>query len=382
DFSRMNFVYTLLSKRKLQWFVDEGLVSGWDDPRFPTVRGIRRRGMTVEALRQYVLMQGASQKNMLLEWDKIWAANKKLIDPVAPRHTALRKRALVPVTVTGAPSAAYVADVPRHKKNAALGSKQTVFSAQLFVDQADAAALAVAEEVTLMDWGNAVVSAIERASDGVVTGVTMALHLQGDVRATKKKLTWLAQHPQIHPVEAVMLDYDYLITKKKLEEGDDIADALTPTTEFVEPAIVDANVGALPAGSIIQLERIGYFIVDRVAADSELGVVSLIRIPDGKAATMASKHKEDNTAANKAQGGKKESKPLAKGSPWDKGNASKAKKEQQPSASAASAAADRALGLPPHGAVTSMYKTPHMHGEVALPPSPDVTAMYQTKKYY
>ncbi|KAJ1729138.1 glutamate--tRNA ligase [Coemansia sp. Benny D160-2] len=387
DFSRMNFVYTLLSKRKLQWFVDEGLVSGWDDPRFPTVRGIRRRGMTVEALRQYVLMQGASQKNMLLEWDKIWAANKKLIDPVAPRHTALRKRALVPVTVTGAPSAAYVADVPRHKKNAALGSKQTVFSAQLFVDQADAAALAVAEEVTLMDWGNAVVSAIERASDGVVTGVTMALHLQGDVRATKKKLTWLAQHPQIHPVEAVMLDYDYLITKKKLEDGDDIADALTPTTEFVEPAIVDANVGALPAGSIIQLERIGYFIVDRVAADSELGVVSLIRIPDGKAATMASKHRGDSAAASKALDGKKESKPLAKGSPWDKGNASKAKKAQLPSASpapaaAASAAADSALGLPRHDAVTSMYRTPHMHGEVALPPSSDVTAMYQTKKYY
>ncbi|KAJ2538709.1 glutamate--tRNA ligase, partial [Coemansia sp. RSA 1933] len=94
DFSRMNFVHTLLSKRKLQWFVDNGLVTGWDDPRFPTVRGIRRRGMTIEALRQYVLMQGASQKNMLLEWDKIWAVNKKCIDPVAPRHTALRKKDL------------------------------------------------------------------------------------------------------------------------------------------------------------------------------------------------------------------------------------------------------------------------------------------------
>lgn len=64
-------------------------MTGWDDPRFPTVRGIRRRGMTIEALRQYILMQGASQKNLELEWDKIWALNKKVIDPVAPRHTAL-----------------------------------------------------------------------------------------------------------------------------------------------------------------------------------------------------------------------------------------------------------------------------------------------------
>lgn len=89
DFSRVNFVYTLLSKRKLTWFVNEGKVSGWDDPRFPTVRGILRRGMTVEALRNYILMQGASQKDMLMEWDKIWSLNKKAIDSVAGRYYAL-----------------------------------------------------------------------------------------------------------------------------------------------------------------------------------------------------------------------------------------------------------------------------------------------------
>jgi glutamyl-tRNA synthetase len=83
-----------LSKRKLTWFVEKGIVGGWDDPRFPTVRGIRRRGMTIEALRDYILMQGASQKTLELEWDKIWTLNKKVIDPVAPRHTALAKELL------------------------------------------------------------------------------------------------------------------------------------------------------------------------------------------------------------------------------------------------------------------------------------------------
>ena len=91
DFSRLNFIYTLLSKRKLHWFVDNKHVRGWDDPRFPTVRGIRRRGMTVEALTQFMLSQGPSQAVVSLEWDSIWALNKKVIDPVAPRFWSILK---------------------------------------------------------------------------------------------------------------------------------------------------------------------------------------------------------------------------------------------------------------------------------------------------
>ncbi|KAJ2405385.1 glutamate--tRNA ligase [Coemansia sp. RSA 2526] len=361
DFSRMNFVYTLLSKRKLQWFVDSGIVGGWDDPRFPTVRGIRRRGMTIDALRQYVLMQGASQKNMLLEWDKIWALNKKIIDPVAPRHTALLKKELVPVTVVGGPDVPFTKDQPRHKKNPELGTKQTVFSSLVFVDQADAASFAHNEEVTLMDWGNAIVQDIVRTGD-VVTALTVQLHLEGDVKATKKKITWLGQDPDVHPVEALLVDYDYLITKKKIEENDSIEDILTPVSEFADTAIVDANVGLLAKGAIIQLERRGYYIVDKEAAQSELGLVTLINIPDGKAASTASKHKEDPNATKIKSG---------KGNSWDK-----------PSAKAKAVHPDAALSLPEPKDTCNMYESKHMYGDVAVGKPKDITSMYETHKYY
>lgn len=85
EYSRLNMTHTVLSKRKLAWFVNEHLVDGWDDPRFPTVRGILRRGMTVEGLKQFIIAQGSSKSVVFMEWDKIWAFNKKVIDPVAIR---------------------------------------------------------------------------------------------------------------------------------------------------------------------------------------------------------------------------------------------------------------------------------------------------------
>ena len=296
DYSRLNFVYTLLSKRKLAWFVSENRVTGWDDPRFPTVRGIRRRGMTIEALREYILMQGASKNTILLEWDKLWSINKRIIDPIAPRYVALTGDHLCRVLVVGGegcPEVAELREIPRHKKNPQIGTKQMAFSANLLMEQADVATLKVGDEFTLMDWGNAIVESVNMADNKTVASISIKLNLKGDFKKTSLKATWLSPDP-LALVPLSLHDYDYLITKKKLEEEDSLDDCLTPITEFITPAIGDANLAKdIKVGDIIQLERKGYFIVDAVPSTNELSQtrpIRLISIPDGRAKSIASKH--------------------------------------------------------------------------------------------
>ncbi|SCU86357.1 LAMI_0D01728g1_1 [Lachancea mirantina] len=271
DFARVNFVRTLLSKRKLQWMVDKDVVSNWDDPRFPTVRGVRRRGMTVEGLRNFVLSQGPSRNVINLEWNLIWAFNKKVIDPVAPRHTAIVKP--VKFFLEGAPSSPVVELKPKHKKNPAVGEKKVIYYEKVLIDQDDADLITEGEEVTFMDWGNVIVT--KKNKDGSFTG---KLHLEGDFKKTKLKLTWLADTDD--KVDAELVDFDHLITKDKLEEGEDFQDFLTPQTEFHTAAVADLNVKDMKVGDIIQFERKGYYRLDSTPEAGKPYV--FFSIPDGK----------------------------------------------------------------------------------------------------
>jgi glutamyl-tRNA synthetase len=137
-----------------------------------------------------------------------------------------------------------------------------------------------------MDWGNAFVRSKSTGPSGEITSITMELHLDGDFRKTKKKVTWLPQPTGEHTlIDITLLDYDYIITKKKLEENDDVKDFVTPVTEFREEAVADANVRELQKGDIIQFERKGYYIFDGSAGER----LQFIHIPDGRAASLASK---------------------------------------------------------------------------------------------
>lgn len=275
DFARVNFIRTLLSKRKLQWFVDKKYVDNWDDPRFPTVRGVRRRGMTVEGLKNFVISQGPSKNIINLDWSIIWAANKKIIDPVAPRHTAVVDP--VPVDIVDGPAQPVVEQKPKHKKNPDVGLKDVVYANKIIIDRADADLLQDGEEFTLMDWGNAIVTKIAKTGDKV-DSIQVKLNLDGDFRKTKYKLTWLADTAD--KVDIEMVDFDHLITKDKLDEGDNFEDFLTPKTEFHTTGYGDLNVKKMNVGDIIQFERKGYFRLDSKPTDTAPYI--FFTIPDGK----------------------------------------------------------------------------------------------------
>ncbi|KAF2021367.1 glutamyl-tRNA synthetase [Aaosphaeria arxii CBS 175.79] len=285
-FARLNFVKTLLSKRKLTKIVDTGFVDGWDDPRMPTVRGVRRRGVTIPALREFILKQGPSKNIVNLDWYSFWATNKKHIDPVAARYTAISDAAKVPVTVVGARDGIHTEEKDKHAKYTNLGKKKVVFSGNILLEQADAASFAQDEEITLMNWGNAFVRKISHSINplaspaglSTVTGLELELHLQGDVKKTSKKVTWLSADQDLVPVKLV--DFDYLITKDKLEPEDELEKFLNPNTKTETTALADCNVANLKVDDIIQFDRKGYFRIDEAFAHGK--PVVAFQIPTGK----------------------------------------------------------------------------------------------------
>lgn len=288
NFARMAFVRTFLSKRKLTKVVEQGSVWGWDDPRMPTVRGIRRHGMTIPALQEFILQQGPSKSITLMDWTKFWATNKKFIDPVAARYTAIEAKDKVICTVLGAPEVPESQQKDVHAKNAALGTKKVVFSKNIILDQADAQTFAQDEEITLMNWGNAIVRKISHSHDPssllpggktpVITSLELELHLQGDVKTTKKKVTWLSTDQDLVPI--TLHEFDYLLTKDKLEEEDEFEKFLNPNTETVVECLADCNVAALKEDEIMQFDRKGFYRVDKSAKDGAAG--AFFQIPTGK----------------------------------------------------------------------------------------------------
>ena len=283
-YSRLNLTNTVMSKRKLTHLVDNGAVDGWDDPRMPTVRGIMRRGLTVEALKQFIISQGSSRSVNYMEWDKIWAFNKKLLDPVVARHTTVDLVYNVPVLIKGQKLESRKS--ARHPKNPDVGEKNVWTGPRVLIDGADAEQLKENENATFINWGNLMIKKVNK-KDGKVESVE-ATDNTGDANFKKTlKVTWLCDDEDNSPkTPAVLVYYDHIISKPILDKDDDFKNYVNKDSKYEVEMLGDPELKTLRKGDMVQIQRRGYFIcdVEYKPYNSAVGRARpcvLICIPDG-----------------------------------------------------------------------------------------------------
>jgi len=289
-FCRMNFQYTVLSKRKLTWFVNEKLVTGWDDARFPTVRGVVRRGVSIPALKSYIYAQGASRRVVNMVWHNFWSENKKELDKTARRFMAIDATDNATLTITNFPpsSGETYKSTSLHPKDPSMGERPIRLSSKVLLEKVDADACVVGENIVLLRWG---IVKITEKDGSSLKGECVP---DGDFKACKLKVTWMAL-PDISEdiavdvtsnCPAILTEFDHLVTKEKLEEGDKFEDYVNPNTIAETKAIGDACLKTLQEGDVIQLERRGFYRVDKPYMGENSPIV-LYMIPDGKTKSMS-----------------------------------------------------------------------------------------------
>mmetsp|Transcript_34079 Transcript_34079/g.71713 ORF Transcript_34079/g.71713 Transcript_34079/m.71713 type:complete len:893 (+) Transcript_34079:32-2710(+) len=276
-FARMNFMYTVMSKRKLTWFVDTGRVTGWGDPRFPTVRGVSRRGIDIDALKRFMCSQGASRRIVNMEWNKFWAENKKALDVRAKRFMAIDKTDNVVLTVTNAGDGMQYLSADYLPKDPSFGKRLVRTGKKVLLEKVDTEGMEVGENIVLTRWGVVNLTKVEGGLEGVFVP-------DGDVKAAKRKLSWLADVPENIPV--ILSEFDNLISKEKLEEDDKFEDFINPDTWAETEVIGDAGLKTLQEHDIIQLERRGFYRVDKPYVNDSKKLM-LFMVPDGKKKAMS-----------------------------------------------------------------------------------------------
>jgi len=276
EFSRLNFNYLVMSKRKLLALVEDGLVDGWDDPRMPTLQGIRRRGYTPSALKLMVERVGISKQNSLLDISILEGALRDDLDATAPRRMAVVDP--LKVVLSNLPEGHEESLLfPNHPKDAAQGERAVPFARELWIEREDFAEvpppgfkrLTVGGEVRLRGAGIVRCDEAVKDAQGNVVELRCTLDpqsrpgMEGANRKVKGTIHWVSAKHGV-PAEIRLYDRLFSVPDPDAEEGGKTyRDHLNPASRrtvrgFVEPAAAQAA----PEQSF-QFERVGYFVADR-----------------------------------------------------------------------------------------------------------------------
>ncbi len=278
EFARLNLTYTVMSKRKLLTLVTDNYVSGWDDPRMPTLAGLRRRGYTPQSIRSFCERIGLAKRNSTVDYAMLEHSIREELNRTAPRVMAVLRPVRVVIDNYPQDRVEYL-DAINNPEDASAGTRQVPFSRVLYIEREDFREdpprkffrLAPGREVRLRYAY--IVKCVGVVKDD--TGEITEIHCTYDPetrsgrppagRKVKATLHWVSAE---HAVNAEVRLYDHFFTKPdpdNVEDGQAFTDYLNPhSLEILTACTVEPSLAQAEAGSRFQFERQGYFCVDTV----------------------------------------------------------------------------------------------------------------------
>ncbi len=275
EFARGNLDYTVTSKRKLAALVEDGLVDGWDDPRMPTLAGVRRRGYPAAAIRTFWERAGVSKQVSTIEYSVLEACVREELDANAPRRLAVIDPLKLVITNL-ADDHAETLTFSNHPKNETFGTRAVPFSRELWIEREDFLEepvkgfhrLVPGGEVRLRGVGIVKAESVQKDADGNVSEVHCTLDptsragQSGAERKVKGTIHWVSAR---HAIEADVRLYERLFTAADPDDdadGKTYRDHLNPNSRRVVRGYLEASLAEATAGAAFQFERLGYFVAD------------------------------------------------------------------------------------------------------------------------
>ncbi|AWP56392.1 glutamyl-tRNA synthetase [Haemophilus influenzae] len=270
EFSRLNLEGTLTSKRKLLKLVNDEIVDGWNDPRMPTISGLRRRGYTPASLREFCRRIGVTKQDNVVEYSALEACIREDLNENAPRAMAVIDP--VRVVIENFESEA-VLTTPNHPNRPELGERQLPFTKELYIDRADFREeankqykrLVLGKEVRLRNAYVIKAERVEKDENGEITTIFCTYDPEtlgknpADGRKVKGVIHWVSA---VHNHLAEFRLYDRLFTVPNPGVEDDIESVLNPNSLVIKQGFVEQSLANAEAEKGYQFEREGYFCAD------------------------------------------------------------------------------------------------------------------------
>ena len=272
EFSRLNLAYTLTSKRKLNALVAENIVSGWNDPRMPTIAGMRRRGYPASALRDFVKRAGVTKKDKLIEMGMLENSVRESLGDSAMRRMAVLRP--LKVILSNYPEGKVeMMTAMNHPNEPEMGTREVPFTRELWIEQDDFMEDAPRKFFRLKPGGEVRLrSAYIIRCDEVIKddeGNVVELHCSFDAdtrsgtgssdRKVKGTIHWVSA---AQAVDAEVRLYDRLFTAVNPNKAEDFRSVLNPESLATVNAKLEPALADLARGTAVQFERLGYFCVD------------------------------------------------------------------------------------------------------------------------